>query len=78
MTALELFYESESRFTNLARRAARTLGTWRANAQARAALARVSRRDLADAGISITMVQHELRQPFWRPLQRLRDDPRRR
>ncbi|MBI3993280.1 MAG: DUF1127 domain-containing protein [Candidatus Lambdaproteobacteria bacterium] len=72
MTTLELYIGGESRLAALARRVARTLRTWRDNARARRELARISPRDLADAGVSVCNAQHELARPFWRPLSDLR------
>lgn len=57
----------------IAGRAAALFRTWRLRRKARQELARMSARDLADAGISSTAVEYELRQPAWRPLLRLRD-----
>ena len=48
--------------------ATHTLRRWRHNSQARGELARVSARDLRDAGISAGYARYEMNQPFWRPL----------
>jgi uncharacterized protein YjiS (DUF1127 family) len=48
------------------------LREWRARNRARRALARAQARDLLDAGLSLEAVEHEIAQPFWRPLGRER------
>lgn len=59
--------------TSLAGRAATLFRAWQVRRKARQELAQMSVRDLADAGISASAVEYELRQPAWRPLLRLRD-----
>lgn len=59
--------------SGIAGRAATLFRIWRQRRKARQELARMSTRDLADAGISSAAVEYELRQPAWRPLLRLRD-----
>jgi uncharacterized protein YjiS (DUF1127 family) len=44
------------------------LREWRARSRRRRALAKIPARDLRDAGLSLEAVEHELAQPFWRPL----------
>lgn len=46
---------------------------WRHRIAVRRELLRVSPRDLLDAGISPSQAAFEAKQPFWRPLIRLRD-----
>jgi uncharacterized protein YjiS (DUF1127 family) len=48
------------------------LTEWRERSRARRALARVPAHDLLDAGLSLEAVEHEIAQPFWRPLSRER------
>ena len=48
------------------------LGQWRERRRLRRELARVPARDLLDAGLSLEAVEHEIAQPFWRPLDRER------
>jgi uncharacterized protein YjiS (DUF1127 family) len=50
-----------------------TLRRWRCRQRARQELARVSERDLRDAGVSPLMASWEASRPFWRPLRPLRD-----
>ena len=57
---------------SIVQNAAHTLGTWRQNSRARRELARVSPRDLRDAGISAGYARYEMNQPFWRPLRNQR------
>lgn len=44
------------------------LREWGERRRLRRALARAPARDLLDAGLSLEAVEHELAQPFWRPL----------
>jgi uncharacterized protein YjiS (DUF1127 family) len=44
------------------------LSEWRERRRLRRELARVPARDLLDAGLSLEAVEHEVAQPFWRPL----------
>lgn len=48
------------------------LREWLERRRLRRALAQVPARDLLDAGLSIAAVEHEVAQPFWRPLDRER------
>ena len=44
----------------------RTIGLWRRRSRERAALARFTREDMRDLGISRVDVMREVRKPFWR------------
>ena len=57
---------------SLVENAAHIQRTWHRNSRARSELARISLRDLSDAGISAGMARYEMNQPFWRPLRNQR------
>lgn len=66
MTTLA-FHLTHRRFhTDLFTRLHTLIERWRARAYDRAQLAKLSDWDLHDAGISRSVLEHELNKPFWR------------